>query len=286
MTGISMITSDGKLGKNVMAAEWTMQISYDPMLIAVFVHESAATFKNIRETKEFGVNVASDKQTSLVNIAGGYSKTEIDKLDIKNSFNLIKSNHIKPPMIDGCIVNAECKLVTMKKLGDHTMIVGKVVSIKHDATKKPLIYHTGRYYQIGTMIEPFRQILKVNDKTFEWFSSESGEKFVLKCVGAIIRSGKKIVVSSRSSDKNAYETIPYVIPNRGTDYYDAIITYLKKSGLNITLKQKPILKRIIIKNKKKFQRINFVLFEGRLRSNTHVKLKNVKSDIILESIVN
>ena len=78
VTGVSMITSTGPLGHNVMAAEWTMQISYDPLLIAVFVHQSAATFKNIKKTKEFGVNVATDEQTSLVNIAGGYSRSEIE----------------------------------------------------------------------------------------------------------------------------------------------------------------------------------------------------------------
>jgi flavin reductase (DIM6/NTAB) family NADH-FMN oxidoreductase RutF len=48
VTGVSMITSTGPLRDNVMAAEWTMQISYDPLLIAVFIHPDAATFKNIK----------------------------------------------------------------------------------------------------------------------------------------------------------------------------------------------------------------------------------------------
>ena len=38
MTGVSLITSNGSQGQNVMAAEWTMQVSYEPMLIAVFIH--------------------------------------------------------------------------------------------------------------------------------------------------------------------------------------------------------------------------------------------------------
>ena len=69
-TGISLVTSYGPYGRNVMAAEWTMQISYKPMLIAIFIHEDSATFENIKKTKEFGINVSSDSQTMAVNIAG------------------------------------------------------------------------------------------------------------------------------------------------------------------------------------------------------------------------
>lgn len=165
-----MITSTGSLGRNVMAAEWTMQISYEPLLVAVFIHNNASTLKNIRETKEFGINVASDQQTSLVNIAGGYSRTEIDKLKVRNSFKFLKSKYIKAPTIAECIVNAECKLFAIKKLGDHVMVIGKVMIMRYDETKKPLVYHRSRYYQVGSLIEPVRQSVKVDKSTFEWFS--------------------------------------------------------------------------------------------------------------------
>jgi flavin reductase (DIM6/NTAB) family NADH-FMN oxidoreductase RutF len=40
-----------------MALEWTMQIAYDPMLIAIFIHDSP-TYWNIQETNVFAVNMA------------------------------------------------------------------------------------------------------------------------------------------------------------------------------------------------------------------------------------
>lgn len=282
-----MITSTGSLGKNVMAAEWTMQISYEPFLVAVFVHQSAATFKNIKETKEFGVNVASDEQTSLVNIAGGYSRIELDKLRIKNSFQFLKPQYTKAPMIAGCIVNAECKLVTMKKLGDHIMIVGKVIYVKHDETKKPLIYHTGRYYKVGSIIEPFRQMVKIDREAFSWFSSESKDKFVLKCVGALIKSGNKILVSSHTTKGKSYNTIPYIIPKRGTNYTKFIQNHLTKLRLGVKLNQTPIMKRLILQNQKKIQRVNFVLFVGDLKSSipSQCRWKLIKLDPVLRAIV-
>ena len=131
-TGLSMITSIGVNGPNIMTAEWTMQISYQPVLIAVFIHKGSETLKNIEKTKEFGVNVASQEQTSEVSVAGGYSGTELDKLKIKNIFKISKPRKIKTPMIAGCIINAECRLVKKEQFGDHFMVVGRIIHIRHD----------------------------------------------------------------------------------------------------------------------------------------------------------
>lgn len=286
VTGVSMITSTGPLRDNVMAAEWTMQISYDPLLIAVFIHPDAATFKNIKKTKEFGVNVATNEQTSLVNISGGYSRIEIDKLKVRNSFNILKPRYIKVPLISGCIINAECKLVTMKKLGDHTMVVGKVVAIRYDKTKTPLVYHMGKYHRIGSIIEPFRQVVRVNKMTFEWFFAQADDRFVLKCVGALIKSGKRILISNYTTKNGSYTTIPYTVPKRGSDHAKALQVYLKQSGLRVELKPIPIIKRLVVKNNSKIQRLNFILFEGKLRSESvnQSRWKSIRTDTLLQAV--
>jgi len=285
-TGISLVTSRGPHGQNVMAAEWTMQISYKPMLMAVFIHEGTATFENIKKTKEFGINVSSEVQTMAVNIAGGYSRREIDKLKVKESFEFLPSRKINSPMIAGCIINVECKLVTMKKLGDHTMVVGKAVAISYDKAKKPLIYHSGRYFRIGSIIEPFRKVVNVNDDVFNWFFVLAKGKFVLKCVGLIVKSNDRILVLKQNKN-TPYLTIPFVVPKRGTEYLKVLDSYLKKLGLKITINDVPTLKRLILKNKKKIQRINFVLFEGRVKSSIkNHTLKYSKLNPILRVLSN
>ena len=286
VTGVSMITSNGYFGKNVMAAEWTMQISYDPLLIAIFLHESSITLKNIRETKEFGVNAASDKQSTLVNIAGGYSGTEINKLKVKNSFTFLKSKYIKTPMIANCVINVECRLFSIKKIGDHFMVVGKVVAMRYDKTKKPLLYHTGKYYQVGSLIEQFRQQVRVNKSTFEWFSKEAEGKFILKCTGTLIKSGRKILILKHTKNNMVYETIPYLKPKRGFNYLQSIQKYLKDAGLKVRLKPEPIMKRLVLENKNRIQRVNFVLFEGTIRGISSQILSQMKKDELLKAICN
>ncbi|MGI0010177.1 MAG: flavin reductase family protein, partial [Nitrosopumilaceae archaeon] len=190
------------------------------------------------------------------------SRTEIDKLKVRNSFKFLKSRHIKASIIAECIVNAECKLFAIKKLGDHVMVVGRVIAMRYDEGKKPLVYHTGRYYQIGSLIEPVRQPVKVDKSTFEWFSKESKGKFVLKCVGTMIKSGRRILVLNQIRNNMSYSTIPYAVPKRGANYFQILQKYLTNRGLGVKLKQTPIMKRLVLIYKNKTQRVNFVLFEG------------------------
>ncbi len=263
-----MITSRGINGPNVMTAEWVMQISYQPMLIGAFIHEGSKTLKNIEKTKEFGINVASQKQTTAVNIAGGYSGIELDKLKIKSIFKFVKPQKIKTPLISGCTINAECKLVRKQKLGDHIMIVGKVVDIRHDDSKNPLIYHRGRYFGLGSTIEQDRVEVNVSEDMLEYFKNIAHEKFVVKCVGVIVESKNKILVISKS--KTALNMIPFSIPPPGANQRDHLIEFLKHTGLEIQVSDIPIMKRLILKNGKNIQRINFVLFQGKNQKSTKV----------------
>jgi len=282
-TGISLITSRGIKGPNVMAAEWVMQISYSPVLIAIFIHRGSQTLKNIEKTKEFGINVASKDQTTEVNVAGGYSGSEIDKLKIKNVFKIIKPQKIKTVMISGCTINAECKLVRKEKIGDHVMLVGKVVHIKHNDVKSPLIYHKGRYFSLDSTIEHDRKEVLVSKETLEFFTRLSHGKFVLKCAGVLVKSRHKILVIKWPKTK--FETIPFITSQTGKNQRDHLVELLSKTGLDIQVNTEPIMKRFVLRNENKVQRINFVLFNGKSKKlSRDTTWKPIQLDVIANSI--
>ena len=81
-------------------------------------------------------------------------------------------------------------------------------------------------------------------------------------------------------------TIPYIVPKRGSDHAKALQVYLKQSGLGVELKHTPIIKRLVVKHNSKIQRINFILFEGKLRSEpvNQNKWKSVRTDALLQVI--
>ena len=134
--GIGMITSNGKWGENVMSAEWTMQVSYNPPLIAISIGRRYATYENIMETKKFGVNMVADDQGSISHLAGSVSKRRYDKLsDSLFKGRLYRAKKINTPMIEGSTINAECKMIFQKDFGDHSLIIGEVAVASFDASK-------------------------------------------------------------------------------------------------------------------------------------------------------
>lgn len=152
ITTVALITTQGGDGPNVMSAEWTFNVSYNPMRIIVLISEDEATHANILGAKEFGVNFASDDQATLANLAGAYTGKEVSKLS-SELFHTYPAKKIHAPMLSDCFLNAECRLIQTIETGDHTMFLGDVVEIQYDATKNPLLYGQRKYWRLGDPIE-------------------------------------------------------------------------------------------------------------------------------------
>jgi flavin reductase (DIM6/NTAB) family NADH-FMN oxidoreductase RutF len=151
-----------------MAAEWNHHVSYSPSLIAVNVRQDDATAENIKESKEFGVNLAAEDQNIICSITRQYTGKRVDKIALLKKMGIVfyESKKIKVPMITGAAMNAECKLIKQEEqLGDHIMFVGEVVEISADERIKPLIYQNGKYWKLGDAIaKPAPETLdKINE---------------------------------------------------------------------------------------------------------------------------
>lgn len=152
ITSVALITTTGVRGPNVMSAEWTFQVSYRPMRLAVLVNPRDATHDNLLETREFGANFLSEEQASLANLAGHYTGKEVNKLT-SEIFRTYSARKIRAPLISECFANMECKVVEVLETGDHTMFLGEAVEAQFDPAMKPLLYSQRRYWLRGPLIE-------------------------------------------------------------------------------------------------------------------------------------
>jgi len=168
VTNVGLITSNGKNGNNIMAAEWTFQISHDPGLISVSIGPSKATHENIAETKFFGISIASEEQTAISSIAGGSSGRKVDKISALKDmgFTFSEGKHIDVLLVDESALIMECKLIDQVTRGDHTVFTGEILSILHDKDKDPLIYHQGKYWNIGEELPKPTDEERANMKAF------------------------------------------------------------------------------------------------------------------------
>lgn len=175
VTNVGLISSNGTYGYNIMACEWTQQISNDPGLFCLAIRNFKATYQNILDTKVFGVNIAASDQNVLSSIVGKSSAKKINKLPIlkEMGFTLYKAEKIDVMMVEGACLNAECRLVEHIDIGDHPLLIGQVMSITAN-DKEPLLYHRGKYFKLGERIyKPDEEILQKIEHLKEKYTIKS-----------------------------------------------------------------------------------------------------------------
>jgi flavin reductase (DIM6/NTAB) family NADH-FMN oxidoreductase RutF len=125
---------DGEV--NGMMADWVMQVSFAPRLLAVSFENDAHSLANIRETHAFTVNLLGQDHEGMElarQFAQPYLDTKIigrrgaagvhHKLD-----GLANSRSIRGcPVLESAIAWVECQSEQFVPVGDHTLVIGRVV---------------------------------------------------------------------------------------------------------------------------------------------------------------
>ena len=123
----SLISSKGNDEKiNIMAVAWIIPVSVDPPLVVMSIHPERYSYELIVEMREFVVNIPTFDQAQKVLFCGRRSGEDLDKFNAV-SFTPSKGKQVKVPIIQECIAHLECKLMKTIELGDHILIVGKIV---------------------------------------------------------------------------------------------------------------------------------------------------------------
>lgn len=151
-TTVALVTSKSGDETNVMSAEWSLRVSLDPFLMAVFVGYERETYRLIEESGEYGLSYCTDEQAHLAHVAGNYSLKEHDKFKLAD-FSTFDAKHIKAPLIEGAISNFECRVIDEFKVGDHAAFIGEVLTSYSDDEKSPLVFHNGKFWQKGDRLE-------------------------------------------------------------------------------------------------------------------------------------
>jgi flavin reductase (DIM6/NTAB) family NADH-FMN oxidoreductase RutF len=188
LTTVALITTRSSHGDNVMAAEWTFNLSYEPLLVGVSVNPRHITHAAIEEAKEFGVNMAAQGQFPLTSFAGGFSRREADKLS-SGAFTTRPGSAINAPMIEGSLAQLECKLVAAHKVGDHTLFVGQVVAGRGDEAREPIVLYRG-YRTLG------EKVVRGHNMTLALTPEEGGAARVDGMYYADVREGKEVALEA------------------------------------------------------------------------------------------
>jgi flavin reductase (DIM6/NTAB) family NADH-FMN oxidoreductase RutF len=162
----ALITCVDSLGHaNIITLAEVFNISIkSPVIIGIAIRPATYSHGLISKTREFVVNLPSARIVEKVDQCGMVSgRGGVNKFD-RFGLSPIPASLVKPPLIDECPVNIECRVIGIQTIGDHDLFLGEVVAghvddDKIDSNGKILTdrldllgYITGEYWSLGKFL--------------------------------------------------------------------------------------------------------------------------------------
>jgi flavin reductase (DIM6/NTAB) family NADH-FMN oxidoreductase RutF len=133
--GLYIIGSKMSGDVNGMMADWVMQVSFLPRLVAVSLENDAHSLENIRCNRHFTVNFLSESEDGMAlarHFAQPYFAAKVHGEKATGVHHKLAGVDytLSPhgcPVLEGAFAWLECDMEDLVPLGDHTLAVGKVV---------------------------------------------------------------------------------------------------------------------------------------------------------------
>jgi flavin reductase (DIM6/NTAB) family NADH-FMN oxidoreductase RutF len=141
--GLYAITVGAGGDEHAMTANWVMQVSFDPPMVAVAIENTSKTIGMIRDARHFAVNLFQHTQRDLAAKLGRTSAQAPQKL---------KGLKTKPvdatPVLADALGWVVCRLVVTLPAGDHTVVLGEVTEagVEHQEAHALTLEATGFSY--------------------------------------------------------------------------------------------------------------------------------------------
>jgi 3-hydroxy-9,10-secoandrosta-1,3,5(10)-triene-9,17-dione monooxygenase reductase component len=141
-TGITVVTTRDREGRPLgLTVSSFCSVSLHPPLVLVCVDARSETHTAFAESGVFGVSILAEGQDG---ISEGFARAGRAKFaDIE-----MVAGERGAALVPGALAHIECALAAAHPAGDHTIYVGKVLSLTV-RPGRPLVYHGGAYHPLG-----------------------------------------------------------------------------------------------------------------------------------------
>lgn len=161
-----MVTCGTVEKPNVLTIAWTGIINSEPAMTYISVRPSRFSYDIIKETKEFVINLSTEKMLKAVDFCGVKSGKDTDKLK-ETGLTVLPAENIKAPIIEQSPLSLECRVTEIKPLGSHDMFLAEIIAVhvdeklldangRFELEKSGLIaFCHGAYYALGKKLGTF-----------------------------------------------------------------------------------------------------------------------------------
>lgn len=151
---------------NIITVAWTGTVCTNPPMLYISVRPERHSYKALRESGEFVVNLTTEAMAKGTDFCGVRSGRDVDKFE-STGFIKGEATKVNVPIIMDSPVNIECKVREEVPLGSHHMFLADVVHVTVDDKymdengtfhldwSKPIVYSHGTYFSIGEALGTF-----------------------------------------------------------------------------------------------------------------------------------
>ena len=116
---------------NIITIAWTGIINTHPPKTYISVRPSRHSYKLIKESGEFAINLTSEALVRHADYCGIYTGAKIDKF-AKCGLHKEEASEISCPLIAESPLSLECRVTDIIPLGTHDMFIADIVAVDVD----------------------------------------------------------------------------------------------------------------------------------------------------------
>ena len=171
LPAVMLSVTDGNGNDNIITVAWAGTVCTNPPMVSVSVRPERHSYRMLKETGEFVINLTTEKLAFATDYCGVKSGRDVDKF---KEMHLTKemADQVQVPMIGESPVNIECRVTECQELGSHHIFLAKVLAVhvdeeyldekgKFDLNAANLLaYSHGEYFSLGKKLGRFGYSIK------------------------------------------------------------------------------------------------------------------------------
>ncbi|MCX4849545.1 flavin reductase family protein [Streptomyces sp. NBC_00893] len=140
-TGVSIVTSTTAEGRPWgMTCSSLCSVSLDPPVLLVCLNSASLTLEAVRSSGTFAVNLLHAQGQSTAELFAWGAQDRFDRVEWRGG-----AGRAGPHLHRAAHTVADCSVISDQTVGDHAVIMGKVVAVTSLCEPKPLLYGLRRF---------------------------------------------------------------------------------------------------------------------------------------------
>lgn len=141
-TGVTVVTAVGPDGPLGVAIGSFASISLDPPLVGFFLGTGSGSWPSMHASGHFCVNVLCHDQKDLCGVMASGADDKFAGVDWEPAGS-------GAPILPDVHAIIDCRIERVEELGDHNLVVGRVLSLEARRDAPPMVFYKGQYGSFG-----------------------------------------------------------------------------------------------------------------------------------------